>query len=66
MDVAKKGNLKKTESLLIAAENNAIRTNDIKVRIDKTKKTKQKHKQTKKKTPVDLGYVVIEMKQSIT
>ena len=31
------GNLKKdTESLLIAAQNNAIRTNDIKARVDKT------------------------------
>ena len=34
---AKKGNLKrKTESLLIAAQSNAIRTNCIKSRIDKT------------------------------
>ena len=33
----KKGNLKReTESLLIAAQNNAIRTNHIKARIDKT------------------------------
>ena len=33
----RKGNLKKeTESLLIAAHNNAIRTNHIKVRINKT------------------------------
>ena len=33
----RKGNFKKlTESLLIAAQNNAIRTNQIKVRIDKT------------------------------
>ena len=33
----RKGNLKKeTESLLIAAQNNAIRTNHIKARIDKT------------------------------
>ena len=33
----RKGNLKRErESLLIAAENNAIRTNHIKARIDKT------------------------------
>ena len=33
----RKGNLKReTESLLIAAQNNAIRTNPIKARIDKT------------------------------
>ena len=33
----RKGNFKReTESLLIAAENNAIRTNHIKARIDKT------------------------------
>ncbi len=33
-----KGNLKReTESLLTAAQNNAIRTNHIKARIDKTK-----------------------------
>ena len=33
----RKGNIKrKTESLLIASQNNAIRTNDIKARIDKT------------------------------
>ena len=33
----RKGNLKKeTESLLIAAQNNPIKTNHIKVRIDKT------------------------------
>ena len=33
----KKGNLKReTESLLIATQNNAIRTNHIKARIDKT------------------------------
>ena len=37
MDVAKKGNLKRdTESLQIAAQNNAIRTNHTKARIDKT------------------------------
>ena len=36
--MAKKGNLKKeTESLFIAAQNNAIRTNNIKTRIDKMK-----------------------------
>ena len=34
MDVAKKG--RETESFLIAAQNNAIRTNYIKARIDKT------------------------------
>ena len=33
----RKGNLKReTESLLIAAQDNAIRTNHIKVRVDKT------------------------------
>ena len=37
MDVIKDGNLKReSESLLIAAQNNAIRTNHIKARIDKT------------------------------
>ena len=37
MDVAKKGNLKREkESLLILAQNNAVRTNHIKTRIDKT------------------------------
>ena len=36
MDVAKKGNLKReTGSFLVAARNNAIRTNRIKARIDK-------------------------------
>ena len=34
----RKGNLQReTESLLIAAQNNAIRTNHIKARIDKTR-----------------------------
>ena len=37
LDLAKKGNFKReTESLLIAAQDNAIRTNNIKARIDKT------------------------------
>ena len=37
LDMAKKGNLKReTESLLIATQNNAIRTNYIKARIDET------------------------------
>ena len=37
LDLAKKGNLKReTESLLIAAQDNAIRTNHIKARIYKT------------------------------
>ena len=36
MDVAKKGNLEReTKSLLIAAQNNAIRTNHIQIKIDK-------------------------------
>ena len=36
LDLAKKGNLKReTESLLIASQDNAIRTNNIKARIDK-------------------------------
>ena len=35
----RKGNLKReTESLLIAAQNNAIRTNYVKARIDKTQR----------------------------
>ena len=35
----RKGNLKReTESLLIAAQNNAIKTNYVKARIDKTKR----------------------------
>ena len=39
----RKGNLKReTESLLIAAQDNAIRTNHIKAKIDKTQKTKKK------------------------
>ena len=38
MDLAKKRNLKReTESLLIASLDNAIRTNHIKARIDKTR-----------------------------
>ena len=41
----------------MAAQNNAIRTNYLKAKIDKTKKTK------KQKPSVD--YVVIETKQSI-
>ena len=49
----KEGNLKReNESLLIAAQNNAIRTNHLKARIDYNK-------------PADVGYVVIEMKRSI-
>ena len=41
MDVAKKGNLKReTESLLIAVQNNTIRTNHIKARIDKMPQNK--------------------------
>ena len=39
----RKGNLKReTESLLIAAQDNAIRTNHIKARIDKTQKKNNK------------------------
>ena len=39
---SRKGNLKReTESLLIAAQDNAIRTNHIKVRIDKTQQNSQ-------------------------
>ena len=38
----RKGNLKReTESLLIAAENNAIRTNHIKARLDKTQQNSE-------------------------
>ena len=48
-----RGNLKREmESFLIAAQNNAIRTNHIKARIDN-------------KT-VNVGYMVIEMKPLIT
>ena len=37
LDMAKKGHLKReTESLQIAAQNNAIRTNYVKAKIDKT------------------------------
>ena len=51
----RKGNfMKETESLLIAAQNNAIRTNHIKAGIDKTQHI------------ANVGYVVIEMKLSIT
>ena len=49
----RKGNFKrKTESLQIIAQNNAIRTNQIKVIIDKTQQ--------------NIGYVAIETKPSIT
>ena len=42
LDVAKQRNLKrKTESLQIAAQNNAIRTNHIKARIDKTQQNRK-------------------------
>ena len=51
----RKGNLKiETESLLIAAQDNAIRTNHIKARIDKTQQK------------VNVGYAVTETKRSIT
>ena len=47
----RKGNLKReTESLIIAAQNNAIRTNYIKAKIDKTQQI------------VNVDYVVIEMR----
>ena len=50
----RKRNLKReTESLLIAAQNNVIRTNYLYVKAKIVK-------------IVDMGYVVIEMKQSIT
>ncbi len=49
----RKGNLKrKSESLLIATQNNAIRTNHIIAGIDKAQK--------------NVGYVAKETKQSIT
>ena len=49
----RKGNFKReTEFLLTAAQNNGIRTNQIKVRIDKMQQ--------------NVGYVEIEMKSSIT
>ena len=55
----RKGNLmRETESLLIAAQNNAMRTNHTKARIDKTPPPK--------KNPADIGYVVIETKLPIT
>ena len=51
----RKGNLKReTESLLMAAQNSAIRTNHIKARIDKTQQNSNVHS------------VVTEMKPSIT
>ena len=51
----RKGNLKReTESLLMAAQNSAIRTNHIKARIDKTQKK------------ANADYAVTEMKPSIT
>ena len=51
----RKGNFKReTESILIAAQNNAIRTNQIEARIDKRSKI------------ANVGYVMIEMKPSIT
>ena len=45
---------RETESLLGAAQNNNVRTNHIKARIDKTQKI------------ASVGSVVIETKQSIT
>ena len=54
--MVKKGNLKReTESLLIAAENHAVKTNHIKVRID-----------IRRNKIANVGYVVTEMKPSIT
>ena len=51
----RKGNLKReTESLLKTTQNNAISTNHIKARIDKTQET------------ANVGYVVKETKQPIT
>ena len=51
----RKGNLKrKSESLLIAAQDNATRTNHIKARIDKTQQNS------------NVGYAVTETKRSIT
>ena len=51
----RKGNFKRqTESLLIAAQNNAIRTNHIKARIDKTQQNSK------------CRYAVIETKPSMT
>ena len=51
----RKGNLKReTESLLIAAQDNARRTNHIKARIDKTQQNS------------NVGYAVTETKRSIT
>ena len=51
----RKGNLlRETESFLIAAQNNAIRTNNVKVRIDKTQQI------------AGVDYVVIETKRLIT
>ena len=48
------GNLKReTESLLMAAQNNAIRTSYVKAKIDKTNKF------------VDIDYVLIDTKLSI-
>ena len=52
LDTAKKR--KETEPLIITAQNNAIRTNHIKERIDKTQKI------------ANVGYAVTEMKPSIT
>ena len=51
----RKGNFKReTKSLLIAAQNNAIKTNQIKARIDKTQQK------------ANIGYAVTEIKPSIT
>ena len=50
----RKGNFKReTESLLIAAQNNAVETHHIKARIDKTKKL------------ATISHAMIEMKRSI-
>ena len=53
LDMIKESLKRETEPLLIADQNNAIRTNYIKARIDKIQKI------------VDVDYVVIETKRSI-
>ena len=61
----RKGKVKReTKRLLQSTQNNAIKINHFKARIDKTHHTKKKKKQ-KKKT-ADVVYVVIEKKRSVS
>ena len=54
MDLAKKSLMRETEYLILAAQNNAIRTNHMKARIEICNKIEH------------VGYVVIKTKRSIS